>query len=183
VKLLQANRGDRLVLGLLKKLFLVMAAACVALPAHALPGPLSEQELMEKSDIVALIRVLSVTCTSVTTDERTGEELPGYLARLQVVESKKGDAKKGDEVLVTWRAVPKGRGWPLGGVLLPGRGSLDASHPAQRRRDLCLDLVERQGRRCEGARHARPAAHARPDRGAAARAAGADPALAPGFTR
>jgi hypothetical protein len=120
VKLLQANRGDRLVLGLLKKLFLVMAAACVALPAHALPGPLSEQELMEKSDIVALIRVLSVTCTSVTTDERTGEELPGYLARLQVVESKKGDAKKGDEVLVTWRAVPKGVDGPWAVFYYPG---------------------------------------------------------------
>ena len=33
--------------------------------------------------------------------------MPGYLARLQVIDVKKGDVKKGDEVLVTWRAVPK----------------------------------------------------------------------------
>jgi hypothetical protein len=62
---------------------------------------------MEKSDLVALVRVLSVTCTSVTKDEKTGEDLPGYLAQLQLLDVKKGDAKQGDEVLVTWRAVPK----------------------------------------------------------------------------
>ena len=68
---------------------------------------MSEQELFEKSDVVALMRVLSVTCTSVTKDEQTGEDLPGYLAKLQVKEVKKGDVKPGEEVLVTWRAVPK----------------------------------------------------------------------------
>ena len=92
---------------LLKTLSLVFVAACLALPALALPAPMSEQELVEKSDLVALVRVLSVTCTSVVKDDETGEELPGYLATLKIVEVKKGELKQGDQVLVTWRAVPK----------------------------------------------------------------------------
>jgi len=76
-------------------------------PAVALPAPMSEQELIDKSDLVALVRVLSVTCTTITKDEQTGEELPSYLAKLKILEVKKGDVKKGEEVLVTWRAVPK----------------------------------------------------------------------------
>jgi len=65
-----------------------------------------EQELNDKSDIVAVVRVLSVTCTAVTPDEKTGEELPSYMAQLRLLDVKKGVAKKGDVVLVTWRAVP-----------------------------------------------------------------------------
>ncbi len=86
---------------------LLLLASLIASPALALPAPMSDQELMEKSDLVALVRVLSVTCTSITKDEATGEDLPGYLATLQVLDVKKGDAKRGDEVIVTWRAVPK----------------------------------------------------------------------------
>jgi hypothetical protein len=91
----------------LKTLALVLAVICAAVPALAVPPPMSEQELMDKSDLVARVRVVSVTCTSVIKDEQTGEDLPGYLARLEVLETKKGEAKKGDEVLVTWRAIPK----------------------------------------------------------------------------
>jgi hypothetical protein len=91
-----------------------------AVPAYALPAPMSDLELMEKSDLVARVRVLSVTCTSVTKDEQTGEELPGYLARLKVLETKKGDAQKGDEVLVTWRAVPTGLTGPWAVYYYPG---------------------------------------------------------------
>jgi hypothetical protein len=79
----------------------------LAQPAGAIPAPMSEQELMDKSDLVALVRVLSVTCTTITKDEQTGEELPGYLAKLKILEVKKGDVKEGEEVLVTWRAVTK----------------------------------------------------------------------------
>ena len=79
----------------------------LAQPAGAIPAPMSEQELMDKSDLVALVRVLSVTCTTITKDEQTGEELPGYLAKLKILEVKKGDVKQGEEVLVTWRAIPK----------------------------------------------------------------------------
>jgi hypothetical protein len=94
------------------RLCLILSALSVALalatgPARALPAPMSDQDLMEKSDLVALVRVLNVTCTSLTKDDATGEELPSYLATLQVLEVKKGDAKRGDEVIVTWRAVPK----------------------------------------------------------------------------
>jgi hypothetical protein len=95
--------------------------ACLAtLPALALPAPMSEAELMEKSDVVALMRVVSVTCTSVTKDEQTGEELPGYLASLKVIEVKKGDVKPGEELLVTWRAVPKGLLGPWAVEYYPG---------------------------------------------------------------
>jgi len=83
-----------------------MIFAAFILPALALPAPMSEQELNDKSDIVAVVRVLSVTCTAVTPDEETGEELPSYMAQLRMIDVKKGDAKKGDVVLVTWRAVP-----------------------------------------------------------------------------
>ena len=86
---------------------LFLSLALTASPALALPAPMSDQELREKSDLVALVRVLNVTCTSLTKDAATGEELPSYLATLQVLEVKKGDAKRGDEVIVTWRAVPK----------------------------------------------------------------------------
>jgi hypothetical protein len=86
---------------------LFLSLALMASPARALPAPMSDPELMEKSDLVALVRVLNVTCTSVNKDDATGEELPSYLATLQVLEVKKGDAERGDEVIVTWRAVPK----------------------------------------------------------------------------
>ena len=86
---------------------LLLSVTLISTPARALPAPMSEQELMEKSDLVALVRVLSVTCTSLTKDAATGEELPGYLAQLKVLEVKKGEVKPGAEVLVTWRAVPK----------------------------------------------------------------------------
>ena len=91
----------------LSVLSILFVLAGVATPALAVPAPMSEQEMTDKSDLVALVRVLSVTCTTTTKDEQTGEDLPGYLAKLQVVEVKKGDVKPGDTVLVTWRAIPK----------------------------------------------------------------------------
>ena len=81
---------------------LLLAAA----PALAVPPPKSEAELMKQSDVVALVRVLSVTCTSITKHEKTGEDLPSYLARLEVLTAKKGNVKPGEEILVTWRAKP-----------------------------------------------------------------------------
>ena len=98
----------------------LLLVAILAQPAIALPAPMSEQELMEKSDLVALIRVLAVTCTSVTKDEATGEELPGYIATLKVLEVKKGEVKQGEQVLVTWRAVPKSIVGPWAVYYYPG---------------------------------------------------------------
>jgi hypothetical protein len=99
---------------------LVLLMALVAAPAWALPAPMSDQELMDKSDLVAVVRVVSVSCTTVTKDEKRGEELPAYLAKLRVLEVKKGDAQKGDEVLVTWRAIPKDIVGPWAVYYYPG---------------------------------------------------------------
>jgi hypothetical protein len=104
----------------LKVLSLLVFASLAPMAALAVPAPMSEQELTDKSDLVALVRVLAVTCTSVTTDEATGEELPGYLAQLKVVEVKKGDAKPGEVVLVTWRAIPKDTNGPWTVYYYPG---------------------------------------------------------------
>ena len=104
----------------LKVLGLLVFASLGVLPALAVPAPMSEQELTGKSDLVAQVRVLAVTCTSITTDEATGEELPGYLAQLKVVEVKKGDAKPGEVVLVTWRAIPKNVDGPWTVYYYPG---------------------------------------------------------------
>jgi hypothetical protein len=104
----------------LKTFIFALVGLGAALPAFAVPPPMPEQELLEKSDVVARVRVVSVTCTKVTQDERTGEDLPSYLARLQVLETKKGDAKKGEELLVTWSAVPQGVAGPWAVYYYPG---------------------------------------------------------------
>jgi hypothetical protein len=95
-------------LGHFQALSLWLVIAAFATSALALPAPMSEQDLTDKSDLVATVRVLSVSCTSVKKDDKTGEALPSYLAKLRLVDVKKGDAKPGDEIIVTWRAVPKG---------------------------------------------------------------------------
>jgi len=104
----------------LRLVFAFIVLCLAAQPALALPAPMPEDELMEKSDLVALVRVLTVTCTSVTKDATTGEELPGYIAKVQVVEVKKGDVKPGGDVLVTWRAVPTGALGPWAVAYYPG---------------------------------------------------------------
>jgi len=93
---------------ILRPVFAFLSTCLIATAAFALPAPLSDEKLMEDSDLVALVRVVSVTCTSVTKDPQTGEQLPGYLAKLRVIESKKGDVRPGGEVLVTFRAIPTG---------------------------------------------------------------------------
>jgi len=103
-----------------KLLGLALLASGIATAALAVPAPLSEQELTDKSDLVALVRVLSVTCTTITKDAQTGEDLPGYLAKLEVKEVKKGDVKPGESVLVTWRAVPKSIDGPWTAYYYPG---------------------------------------------------------------
>lgn len=99
----------------LRLVFAFTLLCLAAQPALAVPAPMSDAELLEKSDVVALVRVLSVTCTSITKDERTGQDLPGYLAKLEVIEVKKGDVKPGEVVLATWRALPEGLigGWAV----------------------------------------------------------------------
>jgi len=103
-----------------KLLGLALLASGIATAALAVPAPLPEQELTDKSDLVALVRVLSVTCTTITKDAQTGEDLPDYLAKLEVKEVKKGDVKPGESVLVTWRAVPKSIDGPWTVYYYPG---------------------------------------------------------------
>ena len=89
------------------QLALLLLLSFLATPAGALPAPMSEQELMEKSDLVAVVRILSVICTAVTKDEGTGEDLPHYMAQVKIIEVKKGEVKPGETILLTWRAIPK----------------------------------------------------------------------------
>ncbi len=104
----------------MRRLFALLVFCLAATTALALPAPMSEQELTEKSDLVALVRIMSVTCTSITEDETTGERLPGYIAKLRVLKVKKGDFKPGGEVLVTFRAIPKGALGPWTVFYYPG---------------------------------------------------------------
>jgi hypothetical protein len=55
---------------------------------------------------VALVRVLSVTCLSVNQDPKSGEMLPSYSAKLELMEVVKGGEAKGDVVNVYFDAVP-----------------------------------------------------------------------------
>ncbi len=75
--------------------------------AWALPGPMSSTELLAASDLVAIVRVLAVTCVDVR-KEQTGERLPSYRAELDIIQVRKGLVRKGDTVSVTWREIPKG---------------------------------------------------------------------------
>jgi len=104
----------------LRLLSMIAVLVLGATPALAVPAPMSDAELMENSDLVALVRVKSVTCTSVTKDARTGEDLPTYLAKLEVLEVKKGDATPGAEVLVTFHALPSGLLGPWTVFYYPG---------------------------------------------------------------
>jgi hypothetical protein len=76
--------------------------------AWAVPAPMSPAELLAASDLVALVRVLAVTCTAVFLDGQTGQTLPEYRAELGILEVKKGAARRGETVIVTWREIPRG---------------------------------------------------------------------------
>jgi hypothetical protein len=77
-------------------------------PAAALPAPMSDSELLRKSDLVALVRVLSVTCTGIAKDERTGEDLPSWSAKAELMEVIKGEEAKGSDVTISFHAIPTG---------------------------------------------------------------------------
>jgi hypothetical protein len=89
-------------------------------PASALPAPMSQEQLLEKSDLVALVRIKSVTCVSVAKDDRTGEDLPSYSARAELMEVIKGEDVKGDTVDIAFQAVPTGLLGPWTVYYYPG---------------------------------------------------------------
>jgi hypothetical protein len=86
---------------------LLLLILCLATPASAVPAPMSDADLLAKSDLVALVRVLSVTCVSVSKDERTGEPLRNYSANVELLEVIKGDEPKGTDVDITFHDLPK----------------------------------------------------------------------------
>jgi hypothetical protein len=96
-------------------LFVAFAASALALPA-----PMSKEELLLKSDLVALVRIKSVTCVSVTKDERTGERLPSWSAQAELIEVIKGEEVKGDTVELTFHAIPTGLLGPWTVYYYPG---------------------------------------------------------------
>ena len=117
----------------------------MAQPALALAAPMSKSELLSKSDLVALVRILAVTCTGVTKDARTGEDLPSYSAKAELIEVIKGDEMKGGEVAITFHAIPKGILGPWTVYYYPGE--MVWTHLVRQRRRLHHDVVERARQR------------------------------------
>jgi len=103
-----------------KMLPLSLLLLFAASPALALPAPMPDADLLAKSDLVALVRVLSVTCVSVSKDERSGEALRNYSANVELIEVIKGDVAKGAEVTITFEDVPKGLLGPWSVFYYPG---------------------------------------------------------------
>jgi hypothetical protein len=92
----------------LQTLCLALAIAFVPAPALTLefPDPLSQDELLQKSDLVALVRVLGVTCIATGTDQ-DGKVVPvRFNAALKLLELRKGKGTPGDVVFVDWSNVP-----------------------------------------------------------------------------
>ena len=89
-------------------------------PALALPAPMSKEQLLTESDLVALVRIKSVTCVSVAKDERTGEALPSWSAEAELIEVIKGEDVKGDTVTLTFHAIPTGLLGPWSVYYYPG---------------------------------------------------------------
>ncbi len=98
----------------------ILSILLPAAPALALPAPMSKSELLLKSDLVALVRIRSVTCVSVAKDERTGEDLPSWSAEAELIEVIKGEDVKGDTVTITFHAIPTGLLGPWTVYYYPG---------------------------------------------------------------
>jgi len=101
-------------------LAVLLLAITTATPALALPAPMSDADLLAKSDLVALVRVLSVTCVSVSKDEQTGEALRNYSANVELIEVIKCDVAKGAEVTITFEDIPQGLLGPWSVFYYPG---------------------------------------------------------------
>jgi hypothetical protein len=69
---------------------------------------MSDSDMLQKSDLVALVRIWSVTCTGVSKDPQTGESLPSWKADAELIEVIKGNEPKGSNVTITFNAIPQG---------------------------------------------------------------------------
>jgi hypothetical protein len=101
-------------------LMLTAAMVLAIVPARAAPAPMSAEELIANSDVAARVRVVSVTCEGVATDDASGEALPFYSAELEVIEATKGDVQPGDILRVRFRALPSGIVGPWSVWYYPG---------------------------------------------------------------
>jgi hypothetical protein len=73
---------------------------------------MAPQQLVSASDLVALVRVLTVTCLGVT--QLRQECLRSYRAKLGVLKVRKGRLRRFDVISVDWREQPRdipGYGW------------------------------------------------------------------------
>ena len=61
-----------------------------------------------------------MTCVGVSKDERTGEELPSYEAKAELMYVTKGDELMGHDITLTFRAIPKGARGPWTVFYYPG---------------------------------------------------------------
>jgi hypothetical protein len=91
----------------LKGLGLIVFVILGARPALALPAPMSDTDLLTKSDLVALVRVLSVTCTGTIHNDFAKEDLLTYSANVELLEVIKGDEPKGTDIDITFHDLPK----------------------------------------------------------------------------
>ncbi len=105
---------------ILTSISLLLLSAFLIAPASALPGPMSDADLLAKSDLVALVRVLSVTCTAITHDAFTKQDILNYSANVELIEVIKGDVAKGGEVNITFHEIPKGLLGPWSVFYYPG---------------------------------------------------------------
>ncbi|MEG6508346.1 hypothetical protein V6C03_05125 [Methyloligella sp. 2.7D] len=101
-------------------LALVLGMPALVSPAHALPAPLSEETLTEKSDLVALIRINKVECVGATVDLRHLKPLLAYQAQAEIVEVKKGDKAPGDIVIIEFNELPEDEPGPYDVLYYPG---------------------------------------------------------------
>jgi len=145
-------------------LILVVLLALCPSPAWAVPAPMSPADLLAASDLVALIRVLSVTCLEVWRHGGTGEELASFEARLGVLRVTKGQARRYRTVRLTWEEVSSQtlgnwcvrystkRAWRYGWATAPAhtrlafRADLDAQETKSRIRQcrwVCRAVVTR----------------------------------------
>jgi hypothetical protein len=94
----------------IRRVTILLVAALLSIeaaPVWALPPPMPAEALAAASDLIALVRVLAVTCVAVVRHRQTGEELPVYRAQLQILEAKKRPAGEADVVTVMWSEIPR----------------------------------------------------------------------------
>jgi hypothetical protein len=98
----------------------VLLGGAFAGPAAALPAPMTQQQLDEQSDLVALIEIQSVTCIGALPDFQTKQVLLSYEAKAKLLKVKKGDKKPGDVIAIDFNQLPKGLLGPWTVYYYPG---------------------------------------------------------------